>query len=82
MECDPPCCVRGSMLFPIGFFFPQQLLLHLAHLAEGRAQWHRSGQQSELSYPVFWEWGRDGEGKNFARWMLNYAVPPCFGARE
>lgn len=37
MECDPLCSVRGSMLFPIVFFFnsPQQLVLHLAHLAEG-----------------------------------------------
>lgn len=35
-----------------------------------RARWHHSGQQSGHSYPAFWEWGGDGEGSNFARWML------------
>lgn len=34
-----------------------------------RVRWHRSSQQSGHSYPAFWEWGGDGEGNNFARWM-------------
>lgn len=45
------------------------------------AWWHRCRQHSEHSYLVFWEWGREREENNFARWIWTYAVPPCFRAR-